>query len=64
MESPIARYYVADANPEGGQLPGVPLRDLLESEYAALPDWLKASIDASPMYRKTAPKPAAPAAKE
>jgi hypothetical protein len=50
-----ARYYEAGKNPEGGMLPGVPLRDLTESEFAALPDWLQRSVDASPFYRKTRP---------
>ena len=35
--STIARYYDAEKNPDGGSLPGVPLRDLSEDEFAALP---------------------------
>lgn len=54
----IARYYDEAKNPEGGSLPGVPLRDLTEDEYAAFPDWLQASIDALDCYRKTKPRPA------
>ena len=52
-----ARYYDADKNTNGGELPGVPLRDLTEDEYTNYPQWLQASIDASPMYRKTNPAP-------
>lgn len=58
----IARYYLAENNPEGGSLPGVPLRDLTDEELLAFPEWLQASIDASPMYRKTKPRPASEAA--
>lgn len=53
---PIARYYDASHNPDGGSLPGVPLRDLTEEEFAELPAWLQESIDANPMYRKTKPR--------
>jgi hypothetical protein len=49
----VARYYDASKNPENGLLPGAPLRDISQAEYDAYPDWLKASIDAHPMYRKT-----------
>lgn len=56
-----ARYYDASKNEAGGYLPGVPLRDLTEAEFDALPAHLQASLDASPMYRKTAvPKAKAP----
>lgn len=51
----IARYYVKDENPNGDHLPGVPLADLSEEEFAELPKWLQESVDASPMYRKTKP---------
>ena len=54
----IARYYDASKNPDGGELPGVPLRDLTEDEFAALPPWLQANVDAMPFYRKTKPRPA------
>ncbi len=54
-ESKIARYYDEKANPEGAALPGVPLRDLTTEEFDALPEWLQRSVDAQPMYRKTAP---------
>lgn len=50
---PIARYYDASKNEAGGYLPGVPLRDLTQDEYDALPAWIQASIDASGFYRKT-----------
>jgi hypothetical protein len=32
----------------------VPLADLSESQWAALPAWLQLSVDASGWYRKTA----------
>lgn len=51
----IARYYDESKNPEGATLPGVPLADLSETEFEAQPDWVKRSIDAHPMYRKTKP---------
>ena len=52
----IARYYDASKNPDGGELPGVPLRDLTDDEFAELPAWLQANVDAMPMYRKTKPR--------
>ena len=51
----IARYYDASKNADGGHLPGVPLGDLTDEEFDALPAWLQASVDAAPYYRKTAP---------
>lgn len=64
--STIARYYDEARNPEGAFLDGVPLRDLTEEEFAALPAWLQASVDASPLYRKSRPRAerAEPAAEE
>lgn len=50
----IARYFDA-RHDDGSYFGGVPKRDLSEEEFAALPDWLQASIDASSMYRKTPP---------
>lgn len=64
MSEPIARYYDPTKNPEGATLPGVPLRDITESEWGAIPDWLKPSIDACSFYLKTKAKAAQPAAKE
>lgn len=70
MSDPIVRYYVESANPDGAFLPGVPLADLPDSLYISFPAWLRASIDASPFYRKskppaeTAPAKAAPKEKE
>jgi hypothetical protein len=66
---PIARYYDESRNEDGRAFDGVPLRDLTEEEFDALPFWLQASVDASPLYRKTKPRaekaeseaPAAPA---
>jgi hypothetical protein len=55
----VARYYNPDRNKEGGSFPGVPLRDLTEEEFDALTPNQQASIDASPIYRKTAPPKAA-----
>lgn len=51
----VARYYDETKNEEGGQLPGVPLRDLTDAEFNALPEWLQASVDALDCYRKTPP---------
>lgn len=59
MSEAIARYYDQSKNPGGAFFPGIPLRDLTESEYAALSKHQQASIDACPFYRKTAP-PKAP----
>lgn len=53
MSEKIARFYVADRNPDGASLPAVPLRDLTEEEFGALPEWLQRSVDACPFYRKT-----------
>ena len=54
----IARYYDASKNPEERAFDGVPLRDLTEEEFAELPPWLQASVDAAPFYRKTKPRAA------
>lgn len=51
----IARYYDATKNEDGGALPGVPLGDISQDQFDEYPAWLQASIDAHPMYRKTAP---------
>lgn len=53
----VARYYDESKNPDGAHFGGVPLRDLTEEEFEALPAWQQAEIDASEMYRKTNPKP-------
>lgn len=55
MAEKIARYYVAENNPDGGHFPGVGLRDLTEEEWAALPERVQKSVDASKMYHKAAP---------
>lgn len=55
MAEKIARYYVAENNPDGGHFPGVGLRDLTEEEWDALPEGVQKSVDASDMYRKTKP---------
>ncbi len=54
----IARYYVEDKNPDGAAFPGVPLRDIEETEFEQYPKWLQESVDASDIYRKTNPTPA------
>lgn len=59
-EEPIARYYDASKNPDAASLPGVPLRDLTQAEFDALPAWLQLSVDASMFYRKSAPPKVAP----
>jgi len=51
-----ARYYDASKNPEERAFDGVPLRDLTEEEFEALPPWLQANVDAVPFYRKTKPR--------
>jgi len=63
-ESKIARYYVESANPDGASLPGVPLGDITQEQFDALPVWLQLSIDASPFFRKTpAREPSKPTTK-
>lgn len=54
----IARYYDASKqetpdNP--ASIPGVPLADLDQATFDALPEHIKADVDASGLYRKTAP---------
>lgn len=56
MSDTIARYYDERKNPDGAFLPGVPLADLTEEQFDALPKWLQLSVDASPFYRKTKPR--------
>jgi hypothetical protein len=60
----IARHYDASKNPDKAALPGVPLTDISQDEFDALPKWLQDSVDASPFYRKTAPPKAAPKAEK
>jgi hypothetical protein len=52
-----ALYFDASKD-DGGMFPGVPKRDLTDEEFEALPKWLQASVEASPMYRRTNPSPA------
>lgn len=52
-----AYYYQPENNPHNGSLPGVPLRDLTDEEVAQYPDYIKRSLEISPMYRKTNPNP-------
>lgn len=57
----VARFF-DESKDDGGIFGGVPKADLDEETFNSYPDWLKASIDASPMYRKSRPhKPAAEA---
>lgn len=51
----IVRYYDASKNPDGAFFPGVPLRDIESDEWDTLPQRLRESVDASPMYRRTKP---------
>lgn len=51
-----ARYYDEAKNTEGRFIPGVPLRDITQDEYEALPKHLQRSVDAADIYRKTKPK--------
>ena len=53
--SDIARYYDRDANPDGRVFHGVPLADIETSHWETLPQWLRDSVDASGLYRKTKP---------
>lgn len=59
---PGDRYYVGGDEPSV-ILPGVPLRDLSAAEFAALPEHLQRSVDASDVYRKTKPPVNQPAPK-
>ena len=52
-----ALYYEASKNPDGVFFPGVPLRDLTDDEYEALPEWQRREVDAAPFYRRTNPNP-------
>lgn len=54
--SDIVRYYVADNNPGNGRIGVVPLSDLTQAQWDRLPEWDRAAVDASPMYRKTKPR--------
>ena len=54
----VARYFNEDRAEDGAQhIYGVPARDLTDDEYDALPKWLKAQVDDSPLYRKSNPSP-------
>lgn len=47
------RYFTGDGT---RYHPGVPAADLEQDDYDALPDHLKATVDASDLYRKTKPR--------
>ena len=53
----VARSYREDLNDpnEPAFFPGVPLADVLEEEWALVPPWQQASVDASPLYQSTMP---------
>lgn len=50
-------------NPDYIAFMGVPNRDISEEEFAALPLHIQRAIDASPVHRKTKPRPQASAPK-
>ena len=50
MAEQIVFRYVAERNPYGWYLPGVPLRDLTAADVAETPVWLRPSIAAQPFY--------------
>jgi hypothetical protein len=50
MTDTIVYRYVAEQNPQGGYLAGVPLRDLTAADLADIPAWLHPSIAAQPFY--------------
>lgn len=52
----IARYF-DESKVEPGMSVPVPLRDLTDEEFDALPKHLQASVDAWPFFRKTNPTP-------
>jgi hypothetical protein len=58
--SKIARYYVAENNPQSAFFVGVPQGDIDQATWDALPERIQRNVDAAPYYRKTAP----PAPKE
>lgn len=51
--------YFDESKYDGEYIPGVPIRDLTEDEYDALDESAKATVDAVPFFRKTAPGKAA-----
>lgn len=57
MSESIARYYDSSKNPgteaSPASIPGVPLTDLDQATWNALPEHVQRDINASPMYRKT-----------
>ena len=50
MSETIVFRYVAEQNPLGAYLPGVPLRDLTAADVAEVPEWLRPSMAAQPFY--------------
>lgn len=50
MADKIARHYDASKNPDNGYLPGVPLRDLTEADWAELNERQQRAVDACGWY--------------
>lgn len=50
--SKIAFTYNASANPSEGSYPGVPLADITDDEFNALPRHIKRTLLASPLYER------------
>ena len=51
-EETLARIYMKVNNKHGDFIPGVGARNITASEWALLPDHVKASVDASGFFRK------------
>lgn len=49
----MPRFYDESRNTEGGYIAGVPLGDMTDEQYGALPDWLQKQVDGVGWYRKT-----------
>jgi hypothetical protein len=50
----IIYCYVAEVNPQGAYLPGVPLRDLTQADVDGMPAWLRPSLAACGFYERVA----------
>jgi hypothetical protein len=55
MEEIVYRY-VAEANPSGAFLPGVPQRDLTQADVDTVPAWLRPSLDTCGFYERVSPQ--------
>ena len=56
----IARYYDESKNPDGVFLPGVPLADISEEHWDALPEWIQGR---APTHGTRTAKPRRPRAR-